>query len=355
MKRPNKKKPVVLVTAVGAPPGFNTLRFLHESGRYQLIAADMDPHTSGLYQYLHEGVSFVIPPKAEDTDVYINFLCDYIRKQKIDAIIPCIEEEALVMAEHQKLLETHGARTLLPEIEIIRTASNKALSTQIAEEHGISCPKSVLVKREYDDEHVKGVLTSFIEICPLPWIVKPTRGRGMRGVKTVEAFEEALSIVQSCGEDMLIQEYIPGKVGSVYMIGLLCDREGKVWRRFSSRSFRTHYKSGGPATAGISVSEPEVISNSEKILNAIGRWRGPAGVEWIRDPRDGDFRFMEINCRLWGYSSLAAGAGANFHVATAELALGEKVTPDPGFKEGVVMMRTSYDLIFESSPFDLEI
>jgi hypothetical protein len=37
MKRPNKKKPVVLVTAVGAPPGFNTLRFLHESGRYLLL------------------------------------------------------------------------------------------------------------------------------------------------------------------------------------------------------------------------------------------------------------------------------------------------------------------------------
>lgn len=38
----------ILITAVGAPPGLNVLRALHETGKYRLVAADANPAAPGL-------------------------------------------------------------------------------------------------------------------------------------------------------------------------------------------------------------------------------------------------------------------------------------------------------------------
>jgi len=73
-------------------------------------------------------------------------------------------------------------------------------------------------------------------------------------------------------------------------------------------------------------------------------------VEWMLDPRDARFKYIEINPRLWGYSSLSVGAGARFHECLVELTLGNDLEDDPGFKEGVVMMRTTFDVMFETAP-----
>ena len=48
-----------------------------------------------------------------------------------------------------------------------------------------------------------------------------------------------------------------------------------------------------------------------RLLRAIG-FHGVSQVEFKRDPRDGRFKLMEINPRLWQWHGLAAALGVDF-------------------------------------------
>lgn len=345
------RKPKILVTAVGSPPGLNTLRALVETGTHDLIAADADKYSPALYKY---NIEHVVLRKASNGERYIEDLKNVIAQKNVSVLIPCIEDEIFIIAKYRDQLITSGVKFLVPDTAILEKSCNKGRSTALAAEHGIACPNSIVIKSGLDPEMRSRSIREFMKTCPFPWIIKPVIGHGMNGVVRIQSQEEAYNTLLSVNEEVVVQEVIPGKIGSMYLAGLLYDEKGDLKRSFSSRSIRTLYASGGPATGGVSVLEPDLIRQTEKLLGVMGRWKGPAAVEWMLDPRDNEFKFIEINPRFWGYSYLAVGAGANLHSLYVDLALGRSIGPDPGFKVGTVMLRATEDLIFDQCPFPLD-
>jgi hypothetical protein len=67
-------------------------------------------------------------------------------------------------------------------------------------------------------------------------------------------------------------------------------------------------------------------------------------VEFVRDARDGQFRFLEINPRVWGSIGFGRFAGVDFHTPYRELARGKPVAADLAFRVGVVYRRVGRDL-----------
>jgi predicted ATP-grasp superfamily ATP-dependent carboligase len=244
---------------------------------------------------------------------------------------------------------------LIPTLEVVSKVTNKWTATRIAIENGINCPVSQLLSADQTAEERELVLQRFLFRCPLPWIIKPIRGHGMKGIIQVNSFDAAVKYTCLGSEDLLVQEFIPGSVGSMHLAGLLYNENGKVVRRFSSRSTRTLYPNGGPATAGISVNCPDMIENTETLVSALGVWKGPLNAEWMLDPRDGKLKFIEINPRMWGYGYLATGCGLNFPAGIVSLALGMDIGTDPGFLDGVTLLRSVTDLVFKESPFKLSV
>ena len=337
------------MTAVGAPPGLNAVRALVESGMCEVIAGDADPRSPGLYQFATQNV---LLPLASDEDSYLSALIDLTRTRAVSVILPCLEDEVAVLAKRRAELEAEGARLLLPDAKKVRGVTDKGACTRIASINGIACPLSQVLPENSLLAERKILLQEFLRICPLPWIIKPVWGHGMKGVTHVVSLDEALVASSATSAELLVQEFIPGPVGSMYLAGLLYDGEGKVVRRFSSRSIRTLFPSGGPATAGVTVHRPDMLAETERLVQLIGTWRGPLNAEWMLDPRDGKLKFIEINPRMWGYGYLATGAGLNFPSSIVNLALGRDIGPDPGFREGVTLLRTTTDLIFDAVPFE---
>lgn len=342
----------MLVTAVGAPPGLNALRALAEAGTCDLIAADADPRSPGLYQYT---TRHAVLPFAIDARSYVDSLVNIVREQGVTVVLPCLEDEVATLAQHRAELEAAGARLLLPDSEVVRAVTDKGACTRVAQDNGIDCPVSLVLPAGLTPLDRGELLRQFERRCPLPWIVKPVWGHGMKGVTQADSFDEALVAACATPAELLVQEFIPGPIGSMYLTGLLYDGAGNVARRFSSRSIRTLFPSGGPATAGVSVSRPDMVAATERLVGLIGTWRGPLNAEWMLDPRDGKLKFIEINPRMWGYGYLATGSGLNFPAGIVSLALGKEIGPDPGFREGVTLMRSTTDLIFDRSPFEIKV
>ncbi len=339
--------PSVLVTSVGAPPGLNALRSLFEAGEFELVAADANKYSPGLYQYTNN--NFILPYASEAAS-YISQLKIAINKFNIKVIIPCIEEEIILISSFTEQLKQMGVNLLLPAKSLIVKASNKEISTQIAKENKISSPLSLYLNANLTLNEKTQSLNSFLNRCPYPLIFKPVFGHGMKGIIKIDNLAAASEIIPRLNQDYIVQEFIPGKIGSMHLVGLLYDQDSKVVQRFSSKSIRTLYPLGGPATAGISLNCPALIDKSEFLISKIGNWVGPLNVEWMLDPRDNEFKFIEINPRLWGYGYLATASGINFARDIVNLALKKEITKNIPFKEGVTLIRSTIDVTFSKSP-----
>jgi predicted ATP-grasp superfamily ATP-dependent carboligase len=77
---------------------------------------------------------------------------------------------------------------------------------------------------------------------------------------------------------------------------------------------------------GEAVWVQEVVDDALALLRAFG-YRGLSQVEFKRDPRDGRFKLMEINARLWQWHGLATACGVDLpRIAYADLT-GEELPP----------------------------
>jgi len=68
----------------------------------------------------------------------------------------------------------------------------------------------------------------------------------------------------------------------------------------------------------------EVVDAGLHLLRALG-CNGLSQVEFKRDPRDGKFKLMEVNPRLWQWHSLARASGVDLPLIAYRDLTGERV------------------------------
>jgi len=94
----------------------------------------------------------------------------------------------------------------------------------------------------------------------------------------------------------------------------------------------TQYKRQHPPEFGRSctfvetVELPALEEIAQRFLRAIDYY-GLVELEFKLDPRDGEYKLLDVNARTWGYHSLGAAAGVDFSHMLFEDQLGRAVTP----------------------------
>jgi predicted ATP-grasp superfamily ATP-dependent carboligase len=323
----------VLITAVGAPPGLNCCRALAEYGGYRLVGTENDPFASGLYQ--HNIIPYLVP-MAKDEEPYIDKLFEICRKESVHVIIPCLEEEVIVLSRHRKIFEKNNITILVPDYNTLINAADKYLVSHVARNAGVPCPHTRLL-----NEITPGELE-------LPLVVKPRISHGARDIRYIHSEDELHHLM--CREkpfDFVVQEMIPGGSGSVYAAGFLYDRQHTVKASFFSRSLKTLYPQGGPAIVGEPVHDEKLKEYGICLLDSLGSWTGPALIEFKKDMNSGELKLLEINPRLWGYAYLATACGINFPHLLVQMALGNKVMELHEYTMDKVLVRTTLDMVFE--------
>jgi predicted ATP-grasp superfamily ATP-dependent carboligase len=136
----------------------------------------------------------------------------------------------------------------------------------------------------------------------------------------------------------MLQEVVPGGDHELYTVGSYLDREGRPLGIFCGRKLRQTPRSRKLVPRGVGSCRhgearwlPELVSDTMRLLRACD-FRGVSQVEFKRDPRDGSFKLMEINPRLWMWHSLSAACGVNLaHIAYLDLT---GRPPEPRTTEG---------------------
>jgi len=111
--------------------------------------------------------------------------------------------------------------------------------------------------------------------------------------------------------EIMIQEVIPGG-GSQQFSYCAFFREGEAVGSMVARRRRQHPLQFGRASTHVETLDVPVLEElSERFLRAIDYY-GLVELEYKLDPRDSQYKLLDVNARTWGYLSLGACAGVDF-------------------------------------------
>ena len=137
-------------------------------------------------------------------------------------------------------------------------------------------------------------------------------------------FEKAV-ILAGSGE-VMIQELIPGG-GSQQFAYCAFFREGQAIGKMVVRRRRQHPLQFGRASTYVETVDIPILEElSERFLKAINYY-GLVELEYKLDPRDSQYKLLDVNARTWGYHSLGTQVGTDFSYMLYLDQLGLPVTP----------------------------
>ena len=323
--------PTVVFTCCGGAGGWSLLRSLAQTGRYRLVGCDADALVAALYQPELAG-RHVIPSGHDPT--YVDRILEICEAEEADVFWPGADEEIIVCSAAAERFEAAGVRLVASPHATVMAATDKLATVALVGGLGVPVPRSWRL----DDR---------IENPPMPVIVRPIRARSGHGVVFFGSVDELNAYRVALGEGaagQMVQERLDYRLGRLYMAQAIYDGRGRCLASFMSRSIRTAHDWGGPALGGVPVSEPRLAELARIAMEATGPHYGAVNAEFIHDAARGDFVFVEVNPRYWGYSFLATAAGINFPDIVMHMVMGEDVTPVTEYRTDVVTLTSREQL-----------
>ena len=165
-----------------------------------------------------------------------------------------------------------------------------------------------------------------------PVLVKPSEPVGFRQQYGRQAVvcELDSEVEETYGQmeawEPMVQDLIPGGDGELYSLGAYLNEALEPLGLFCGRKVRQTPPGIGTARLAEAVWVQEVVDAGVELMRALG-CNGLAQVEYKRDPRDGRFKLMEINPRLWQWHSLATACGVDLTLIAYRDQTGEHVEP----------------------------
>jgi carbamoyl-phosphate synthase large subunit len=292
------------------------IEYMLELGKHgydiEIFVGDADKNSAAFY--VSKKIKTIITPRVSgNEDHYIESLCEFVKENKIDIIIPLMDFELPILAAHKETFKKIGTTVIISDSNIINTTLDKYYTYNLCKKVGISFPK---------------VYLTYLSIPKDNKIIRKKRlGSGSVGLSvhknksTLLDFKEGIDIAQCFIE------------GDEYGLDILNNLKGE----FVHASFRKKIamRAGETDKALIMYSDDlwDFAQNIGSKLNHIGN----LDLDIIID-RSNKIHVIDINPRFGGGYPFSHSAGFNYLKAIIddylgkELCLPRKVDPIIGMK-----------------------
>jgi predicted ATP-grasp superfamily ATP-dependent carboligase len=309
VKRPIGDRTIpAAVIDVGWVNGLAAIRSLGRAG-VRVLAVDHRPSALGFRSRYAE--PFVCPDPRTDETRFVAF----IRALDEVVVFPTHDEALNAIARHLGDLRVLAP---FPAWDLLERVQSKRSQLEQAEAEGIDTPRT-----RFPDSAREARKTA--EELGLPALVKPEHPVGFKQRFRRQAFRcDSLREVEdgyARAEEFapMVQEFVPGGDDTLYTVGSYLARDGRPLGVFCGRKLRQTPRGIGTCRVGEALWVDEVVDAALRLLRAYGYF-GLSQVEFKQDARDGRFKLMEINPRLWQWHGLAAACGVDLpRIAYADL------------------------------------
>ncbi len=137
---------------------------------------------------------------------YMDWLLKIIEKHRIDLLLPGIEADMYKWVEHIPEIEKHGAKVMLNDTALIALCKDKwvfyeslkKINSSLAIESSLAADFGTLLKQ-----------------FGLPFLIKPRRGFGSKGIVRVDDEATYLKHTETVGTVLMAQESVCSKTKSL--------------------------------------------------------------------------------------------------------------------------------------------
>lgn len=280
----------------------------------------------------------ILSPSAnKEPKEYLNFLENHLKMNRYNVVIPLFDDTAGILGDNKEKL-THFAKIAVQDYDVFIQGHDKNLTMKVAKKINIPHPKTMDLE--------ENSLEDAIEYCGLPSLIKPNIGAGAKGITRVDTLDELKllypKIKRKFGPSTL-QEFIP-QTGNQFKCQIFRDHNGSIKGATTFIKHRYFPISGGTTSCGEIIDVPELIYYAKQIAEEID-WIGFGDFDSIQDPRDNQYKLMEINARITGSIRAGMDSGVDYADMIVQQELGNEVT---AYKStpGVIMRQMTLDIMW---------
>ena len=305
-----------LVVDVGWVNGLAAIRSLGRAG-IPVIAVD---HRQSALGFRSRYARPVVSPDPQDEEAFVSFLAGL----EVDAPAP-------VFATHDEPLNAiaRGAERLgdkflypFPPWEVLARIQTKRGQLEAAQGAGVPVPRTAYPASVEEARAAADDLG-------YPVLVKPSSTEGFKRRFGRQAFrcetggQVAVAFADAEPFEPMVQEVVPGGDEELFTLGSYLAADGEALGLFCGRKLRQTPPGVGTCRVGEAVWVEEVVEQGLEVLRALEH-KGLSQVEFKRDRRDGSFKLMEVNPRLWQWHGLASACGVDLPLIAYRDLTGER-------------------------------
>ena len=279
-----------------------------------------------------------------DPDKVVAILLELGRRLDLEGwvLFPTRDELVAAFSVHRAAL-SEVFRVPTPDWNCIQWIWDKRNTYRLAKELNIPIPATWFPKAIEELDQIT---------TPFPVALKPaikehffyaTKAKAWRAnnkTELRELYQRAVSLAGA--EEVIIQDLIPGD-GTHQFAYCAFFKNGQAVASMEARRRRQHPHEFGRASTFVeTIDLPALGALSERFLSAAGYY-GLVEVEYKLDPRDGQFKLLDVNARTWGYHTLGPSAGVDFPYLLYSDQIGTAVDACRG-KSGISWIRLLTDV-----------
>jgi carbamoyl-phosphate synthase large subunit len=322
----------VLVSGASGIVGYGILRSLKMSTRpMKLIGTSIytDSVAPGFCDI------FEIVPRTDAPD-YLDRLLALLRTHHVDVAFPGIDADMYKWADHVAEIEATGTKVVLNSLELISRCSDKWAFYERQQE--LLPTYAIPSYLEMDFDFLK-------EKCGLPFLLKPRRGFGSKGIVVVETAEQFAKIAPATKTTLMAQPIV-GRDDEEFTVSAFCDGHGGYSAFMALR--RKLSKDGFTEKAEV-VDQAEFSDAIQDLCGAFSPI-GPTNFQFRKTEHG--LKLLEINPRISSSTSIRAAFGYNEGLMAIEMAIEKRKPVQPDIKRGRAVRYTE-DFIFHDDSVHL--
>jgi carbamoyl-phosphate synthase large subunit len=278
----------ILVTGTGAIIGYGIINSLRQSGLpVNIIAIDIYNTAYGQFvsDKFYQGV-------LANSDGFIDFINSIIEKEKIDLIIPGIEQDLFALHKNKEKVK---CKVVMNNDLCIEISKSKLATFEYIKEHSDINLIPTLHKESYED---------CVKQLGSPFLLKPISSYASKGIETIKSKEEFDFYVKRINNNCVFQKII-GTKDEEYTISVFGDGKGN----YLDSIILKRYLSQEGATSNAQVVESDLVMDYIKKLVSLLKPVGSTNIQ-VRVENNTVY-LLEINPRISSACSIRSAFGYN--------------------------------------------
>lgn len=301
---PSKKGAIVLG---GHVQGLGIIRIL---GRNGIPCFVLDTTSINIAKHSKHCTKFI---KYDQNQNFIQLLIDLNKRYDLSdwLLIPTDDNYVRILSQNKNILNNYY-KVSVDDWDVVVKFYNKRITYQLINELDIDMPKTYFPNSL---EELKNVDVDY------PCIIKPAVMHKLHSTigekvlvcnnkkELVTNYKKVLSYIPE--DEVIVQQIIPGNSNNQYSACFFFDRTKPLVSLVARRKRQYPLDFGKCSTFAETIIDTDLLETAKKILSKAGYW-GLCEVEFKKDVRDGNYKFLEVNPRTWKWHSISNKSGSPF-------------------------------------------